>query len=265
MNYAILYLVYNIPFFWGALALTFSMISAYALRKAHKILPENFANKQILMAIYAATSSAFLSIALAIELDREFLSVVFAAQTFALAIIYKKTTINVLRYLSGILAALCMLILIPQILEVVQAIASKKETYSFWYHGWAIIKWPLFQLGLPALLFIFTSYLLRHKEDQKLDKCLETASIFLLSIMGYCLIHRPLQLHGSVLFAKETFFEGSLITNFFFLFGVVCFWIGRKNKRSAVSLSGIFLSGFAVVRLCYYDILIENPFWTHVA
>ncbi len=256
-------LVASIPMFWGLLALTFAGFSTLALQKIIQDVPANHPQKQHLMAIYAGAGTAFLSTALTIELSREFLSVAFAAQLFAITWINTKVDVKALRYIVGVLACVFGFLLIPQILLLVQlTLYSLVEAQLALQQGIPIVNWPTFQLGLPALFFVAGSYLLRLQKDDRLVRSLEIAAVALIGVMGYYLTRHAFHVDEHVLFVKAGFVERGIITNILFAYGLTCLWIGRNYLREAVTLSGLVLCGIAVFRICYFDFIAYNPLWS---
>jgi uncharacterized membrane protein len=259
-------LVDNIPMFWGTLALIFAALGTYALQNIIRQVPEDHPRKQHLMAIYATTCTAFLSIALTIETPREFLSVAFALQMLAVSWINTWVNIKALRYIAGILGVVFAYLLIPQILLLIQiTIYSLIEAKLYLVAKVPIVDWPTFQLGLPALLFLTSSYLLRMRKDDRLVRAFELASIALVAIMGYYLIRKAFHVDENILFVTANFLEAGVITNILFLYGLVCLLAGRIFTRKAVSLGGLILIGIAIFRICYFDILFHNPLWSYEA
>ncbi|MCE2926260.1 MAG: DUF2339 domain-containing protein [Rickettsiales bacterium] len=252
-----------IPLFWGVIALEFAVIASLVLKKLYKDIPQDYPYKQHVLAIYAATSTAFLSIGLTIELPREFLSVAFAAQLLAITWINSKVDVKALRYIVGVLACVFGFLLIPQILLLVQLTAySLVEAQLALQKGIPIVNWPTFQLGLPALFFVAGSYLLRLQKDDRLVRSLEIAAIALIGVMGYYLTRHAFHVDENVLFVKAGFVERGVITNILFVYGLACLWIGRNYSREAVTLSGLVLCGVAVFRIGYFDFIAYNPLWS---
>ncbi|TAF39880.1 MAG: DUF2339 domain-containing protein [Alphaproteobacteria bacterium] len=252
-----------IPMFWGLLALIFAGLSTIALQKIIQDIPNDYAQKQHLMAIYAGAGTAFLSVALAIELPREFLSVAFAAQLCAMAWINVKVDVKALRTIVGILACVFGFLLMPQMILLVQLTAySLVEAQFAFQRGIPIVNWPIFQLGLPALFFVAGSYLLRVRKDDRLVCSLEIAAIALIGVMGYYLTRHAFHVDENILFVKAGFIERGVITNIVFLYGLACLWIGKNYLREAVRLSGFVLCGVAVFRIGYFDFIAYNPLWS---
>ena len=256
-------LVASIPMFWGLLALAFAGLATIALQKIIQDVPADHPQKQHLMAIYAGAGTTFLSTALTIELPREFLSVAFAAQLFAMTWINTKLDVKALRYIVGVLACVFGFLLIPQILLLVQLTAySLVEAQLAFQQSIPIVNWPTFQLGVPALLFVAGSYLLRLQKDNRLVQALEIASVALIGVMGYYLTRHAFHLDENVLFVKAGFVERGAISNILFVYGLACLWIGRKYMRLAVTLSGLVLCSVAVFRIVYFDFMAYNPLWS---
>ncbi len=256
-------LLFSLPLFWGSLALILSILSACALLNIFKKM--RVEQKQYLLAIYAATSSTFLSIALTIELQREFLSVAIAARALALALINIKLDIKALRYLTALMAGIFGIILLPQFLYLNQiALVSLTGAPSLFHYPSPIVQSPVFQLGLPALLFFVASYILRKQKDDKIVEGLEISAIGLFSAMTYFIIRKGFT-GANWLNDQESFFEGAIITNIFFVYSLVSLWIGKNKIRPAITLSGQLLLGFALFRVTYYDIVVHNPLWSGVS
>jgi uncharacterized membrane protein len=256
-------LVSGIPLFWGALALVFAGLGTRVLREIMRDVPDSYPQKQSLLALYAATGTAFLSIALTVELPREFLSVAFAAQLLAIAWINTKVAVSSLRYIAGILACVFGLLLLPQILLLVQLTAySLTEAELPLLDGVPIVDWPLFQLGVPAVCFVMGSYFLRAQKDDRLVHLLEVSAIALVGIMGYYLIRHAFHIDENIIFVKAGFFERGIITNSLFVYGLGCLWIGRRYLREAVTNGGLALCGVAVFRILYFDLVAYNPLWS---
>ncbi len=253
----------SIPMFWGVLALAFAGFSITALQKIIRDVPADHPQKQHLMAIFAGASTAFLSTALTIELPRDFLSVAFAAQLFAMTWINTKVDVKALRIIVGVLACVFGFLLIPQILLLVQlTIYSLVEAQFSVQRGIPIVNWPTFQLGIPALFFVAGSYLLRLQKDDRLVHSLEIAAVALIGTMGYYLARHAFHVDENVLFVKAGFVERGVITNILFVYGLACLWIGKNYLRQVVTLSGLVLCGVAVFRIGYFDFIVYNPLWS---
>ncbi|MES2985246.1 MAG: DUF2339 domain-containing protein [Pseudomonadota bacterium] len=253
----------DIPSFWGILALGFAILGIYSIKNILAEVPADHPQKQQLLAMYAATGTAFLSLALTIELPREFLSVAFALQLLAIAWINAKIDVSALRVIAAILGCVFGFLLLPQIVLLIQLTAySLIEAKLALQHGVPLVDWPLFQLGVPAACFVAASYMLRQGRDDRLVRGLEIAAIGLIAVMGYYLTRHAFHADENILFVTAGFIERGVITNTLFVYGITCLWVGRQYARQAVSLSGLALVGIALFRITYFDLIAYNPLWS---
>lgn len=251
------------PLFWGGAALLLAALAVWIVQEIRERASDH-PQLEALLAIFAATATAFLSIGLTIELEREFLSVAFAAEMLAIAWINSRLPIKVLRPLCLVLACVFGFLLIPQVLLLVQLTAySLVEAKLRLQESIPIVQWPLFQLGVPAVIFLGASYFLRRERDDTLVHGLELAAVALVAVMGYYLTRHAFHVEADILFVKAGFFERGVITNILFVYGLACFFIGRYGKRAAFSWSGAGLCAIALFRIAYFDLLLHNPLWAH--
>lgn len=256
-------LVEGFSAFWGSLALALAAVSTAAVARIIKKLPDDAPSKQTLLAIFSGTATAFIALGLTIEMHREFLSVAIAGEMLALAWIGLWLEIKALRYYAALLAGVFAFLLLPQILLLIELAAiGLFETELRFLDMVPIVRWPLFQLGLPSLCFAGTAYLLRSRKDGRLIGMLEIAAITLFGIMGYHLICQAFHPDLHVLFVRTDFFERGVLTNAIFVYGLACLWLGRHYARRAASLCGLVLSAAALFRIAYFDLVLYNPVWT---
>lgn len=254
--------VMALPYFWGALALIIAGFSVLTVRQLMQDIPNDYEQKRHVLSVYAAQATAFVTIGLTIELEREFLSVAVALQVLALAWINTKVSIERLRQIAAIVCIVFGVLLIPQILLLVQLTAySLVEAQLRLQETIPIVAWPIFQLGLPALAFLMASYLFRSEKDDAIVRALEVAAIALVGVMGYYLTRHAFHVAADVLFVKAGFFERGVITNILFAYGLLCLFLGQRFDRYMVTLSGLVLAGVALFRLAYFDLIAYNPYW----
>ncbi len=254
-------LFFSIPLFWGLLALALAAAATYALFKIYDNL-RGYPYREHLYAVFTITATAFVSLGLSIELEREFLSVAIAGEMLAICWLNNIVSIKALRPIIAVVACMFALLLMPQIILMIQlTLYSLIEAKLRLQSSIPIINWPLFQLGVPALMFLGGSYLLRKQEDNRLVRVFEVAAIVLVAVMGYYLTRNILHPNENVMFIKVGFFERGVITNVLFVFGLACLFSGRKFQRIALSYSGILLCAVALFRIAYFDMLIYNPLW----
>lgn len=250
-------------FFWGGLALALAAVAIYSVRRVQEHFRAE-AQKEHLLAIFAVTATAFVSLAMTVLLDEKNLPLAFAAEVLAVAWISRRAEIAVLRPVTGILAVIFAGLLVPQILLLVQLTAfSLIELELPLQASVPLVEAPLLRLGLPAVFFIGAAIFLRQKADDWLVRGLELAAIALGAVMGYYLTRQLMNLDENVLYVKAGFLERGIITNVLFLYGLFCFWVGRRYMRIAVSWSGAVLCAVALFRIGYFDFFLYNPIWSH--
>ncbi|MFH1159061.1 MAG: DUF2339 domain-containing protein [Pseudomonadota bacterium] len=241
------------------------ILAALSVRTVIKVMREMQGDpkQQHLLAVYAAVATAFIALHMAVEFDREILSVAIAAEVLALAWINTRVDIAALRRITGVAAAVVGVLLVPQMIALFGL--------SFWslfevrLHGLGdmpVVKWPVFQLGLPALFFAGASIFLCRKMDGRLVRVLEVAAIALAGLAGYYLSRHIMHPGENILFVVPGFTERGVITNIVFLFGLACTLVGREFARKAVAASGLALCLIAVFRIGYFDFMLHNPLWS---
>jgi glucose-6-phosphate-specific signal transduction histidine kinase len=125
------------------------------LAEVMRALPREHAEKQAIMAVYAGTATAFLSLGLAIELPQSFLPIALAAELLALSWINTKVNVRALRALVALLGVLFGVALLPDlsrlvfdtkiIITLLGVVAGKIESVL-------LAASPILYLGLPALM-----------------------------------------------------------------------------------------------------------------
>ena len=256
----------EIPFLWGSIALGLAVLFVYITKKAMNVLEEGTAERDNVLGISSLLATVFISLALTIELKYEFLSVAIAAQVLATAWIATRIPITALRQIATLLALVFGFLLIPQALLLVQLTAySLVELKLHLQTSVPIVDWPLFQLGLPAALFIGATYFLRQKKgEDRFVRCLELASVGLVAVMGYYLNRHAFHVADEIMFKEASFFERNIMTNILFAYGVACLYSGRRFERIAFSWGGAGLCAVAIFRVVYFDLIMHNPLCTHL-
>ncbi len=252
----------NTPFIWGILAMFLAGGAIYIFAKISDYLSDS-SQKEYLYAVCSVVATSFMTLGLYIELPYAFLSGAIATEMVAIAWINQKISIKALQVIIAILASIFGLILLPQFAMMFYAIFNNIFNMQLHLHDTILIaKYPLYQLGIPAIMFLITSYLLRTiQHNPKLINILESVAISLIAIMCYCLTRNILNPDRNILLIKTEFFERGIINNVFFLFGLLCFWIGRIYHRITFSWGGVALTGIALLSVMYGDVLFANPLW----
>jgi uncharacterized membrane protein len=254
-----------IPYVWGMTAMALALVFLGAAFHAARSLAPSPVKDRVLAA-FALATTAFVALALSVELDREFLSVAIAAELLAVTWVAGRVNIPALRPIAALLGLVFAFLLAPQILLLCQlAIYS---VFDWWWGGYQetlpIVDYPHFQLALPAGFFLAAAWLLRKERDDRFVRVLEGAAIALVALWGFYVTSKLFHPGENVLYAKATFLERGMITSVLFLYGLVCLMIGRLYARPVFAWSGVLLTAIALFRVIWFDLLVRNPAWYHI-
>lgn len=249
---------------WGSISLLLSVFSVFII---WQILDKfNFDNRirQQVLAIFVLSTIAFLSLGLMIILKENMLAIAFATEVLAISWINTKVDIKALRPCAGLLSVVFVLLLIPQLFSFVELSFSSLISQEIYIQSVPIIaSSPLFQLGVPAMMFAYASWLFREQQDNKLINYFEFISLVLVSVMGYCLIRNVFHTGNNWFAIISSFTERGIITNMFCFIGLICLLLDRQYRRPFLSLCGLVLFGIAAFRIIYFDFALYNPLWAH--
>lgn len=247
------------PLLWSLISFFLGICSIIILFKTYTRFSK-YIYKQQLYTIFTVSSSSFILISLTILLSTEILSVAVAGQIMVVLWINNKISIKSLLPISVILTCVFGLLIFPQAIEFIKFILL--AIFNFESQNIVTLqKSPLFQIGMPALMFLASAYLLRKYQNHYLVELFETISITLIFVMLYFVLQNIINLNQYIISIKDSFTQRGVITNIFFIYGLSCFWVGRKYERIAFSISAIFISGIAGLRILYFDMILYNPLW----
>lgn len=251
--------------FWGGVAFVLFGLSTLVLMQVLSLFREEEGMKQGLLTVFTLTATAFLFIGLAIELDKEFLTIALSAEILAISWINGSVHIKALRPIAGALTILFGVLLFPDVFRQILALSRGSENWSIQFNlqsNIPTIHWSLSHLGLPAFLFGCSSVLFGRQKEDYLVRGFEMLTVALITLMTYYFIRHGFHINENLLLAKSTFIERGVLTNIYFLYGLAALWLGRKFDHKGLSLSGIGLLGLALVRILFFDLLLYNPLWS---
>jgi uncharacterized membrane protein len=266
--------LYTQTHLWGSLALGLFILSVFIIIQVLNRFKGEEDSKQYLLSIFTLTATAFLSIGLSLELNEEFLTIALVTEILVISWISGYVQIKALRPLAAFLSAIFGILIIPQILFQILALSNvislkfTDEIYypsglsSFFHFKIPSISWTFFHLGLTAVMFGISSFLLRKEKDDVVVRTFEMIAIGLITVMTYYLIRHAFQIQENVFSVHSSFLERTTLTNIFFLYGLGCLWLGSRFNRNAVSLSGIGLTVLSLIRILFLDLLVYNPLWS---
>ncbi len=252
----------DIPFFWGFLSGFLTLPHASLFYKVYKKEKLESVESQQRLTTACTFFIIFLFIALTIELQKEFLSPSVALGALVLAIMQKHFRIKALRFISGALLLFFFGLAFYQFIPFLEVFSSHPLLSQLPTSTLpAIIRWPVFQLGLPAAFFIATSIYLKCEEKDLVRQSFEISSALLITTMGYLLIRHGFHDLDSILYQRARFLERTIHTNLFLLSGFIAASLGAFLSRKSLVSVGIGLCALAFFRVFFFDLLVYNPLW----
>lgn len=246
--------------FWSALALLLALGFAALAARVFRHFEGDEKVRDRLLALFSLMTTAFISIALLIEVHKDFLPVAFAAEMMAVCWVASKIDIKALRRIAGILFCVFLALLAPQLLLLFDLAVHSLVGLRVSSGMPQIAKDPLFQLGLPMLMAGASSWFLRLRADGRLVEFLEMTVTGLGALMLYYLSRHLFKVPDDVVFRTAGFFERGVITNVFFAAALLTVCAGRFWSRRALLWSGSLLFAIALFRVFYFDFFVANPF-----
>lgn len=249
---------------WSAIAVLLALFFAWFTGDVFRNFIGNEKLRDRLLALFSLMTTAFASIALVIEVHKDWMAVAFAAETLAVCWVAWKIDIKALRKIAAILFAIFLLLILPQ-LAILGSVTAHSLT------GWELKLYsglppladqPVFQLGLPMVLIGVAAFFLRLRGDDKLVELFEMTMVALGALMLYYLARHVFKVPEDVLFRKAGFLERGIITNIFFAASLLVVYAGRIYSRRALLWAGSFLFAMAMFRVFYFDLFISNPLYT---
>lgn len=246
---------------WGVLALGLAIGFAGMVSHVFKNFEGGEALRDRLLALFTLVTTAFLSIALLIEVHQDFLAVAFAAELLATCWVASKIDIKALRLTAGILFGVFLLCMLPQVLLLFGLAVNSLLDVNMSRHMPPLASNPLFQLGMPMVMTGVASWFLRLRADGKLAEAMEVAVVGLGALMLYYVARHVFKVPDDVVFRKAGFFERGIITNIFFASAILTVYAGRFYSRRALLWAGSLLFAMALFRVFWFDFFVTNPFF----
>jgi uncharacterized membrane protein len=234
---------------WALLAFGLFIISVVVLVQILNRFNESPEEKQKLLTVFTLAATAFLSTSLTLELEQEFLRIALASEILAICWINNYVRINILRFLASLLAGVFLVLIFEIVLRKLSLHIS--------------IEWSLIQLGIPGIIFLLSSFLLRKQDDDIVVGAFELIGISLFTLMAYYINHNLFNYGEDLTLVSSTFIERGVLTNIYFLMGLTCLQICKWYERRYISFAGIGLLGIAFLRIILFDIFVFNPLWSH--
>ena len=172
-----------------------------------------------------------------------------------------KIDIKALRQIAGILFAVFLFLIFPQLMLLCNLTANSLLGVTLTNGMPELAKHPTFQLGLPMVMLGLGAWLLRSRYDSKLVEFFEMTMVGLGALMLYYLSRHAFKVPDDIVFRKAGFMERGVITNVFFAASLAVIYAGRLWSRRALLWSGSLLFAMALFRVFFFDFLVANPLW----
>lgn len=255
---------YNIS--WGSVCLSIAGLAIYQasdLRKKYQASP---IIQDQLVAIYALTASAFISIGLTTELPWSYAPLAIAGQIMATAWIYKKTSIDALQKIILLLAFVFIGMSYKQIsLFLGMGLSSLfGDTLSTHEIKRLILDMPIIQLGGASILMYLAYWFTPRQEsilNERLVKVLFVTATGLALGLGYY-IFRELVHDGTGTIFENTlgFIERGVLTAVIGIAGIGVCYVSENRKIPSLLKWGNRLFAVAMFRIVYFDMILYNPY-----
>ncbi len=242
-----------------ALSAGFIILTLQALQNPVK----NTDAQQKILAAFASTATAFLSLGLMIGTADQYWPLALSLQIAALCWLATQIEVKALRRLAGILTGLFALLMLPQAMTLCSLLMNSIFDATAPLTSVPLINQPALYLIIPALLFGIGSILLRHVRDDKMVAIFEAIAIALTALGVYYVIRHILTSTDVTLAVKPTFAQRGVITNLFFIGAVLCAVTGQRWKRPVLDKAGLIFTCVGLFRLVFFDLLFANPLATH--
>ncbi|NOT42198.1 MAG: DUF2339 domain-containing protein, partial [Alphaproteobacteria bacterium] len=209
---------------------------------------------QELLAYLSLSAVAFMALGMVIEIPPDYLPVAIAGLMLAVAWIEPRANIAALRPATTVLAMLFAVALMPQALLIVQYAVAASLGQGIVGQTPALVLSPIFHLGVPALMFLWSAFELRRRADDTVVQAYEVIAALLAGIMGYFLIRHAQTPAAEILTAIGSPFDGAVISHAIIVYGIALVAAGQYLKRDAIAVSGLVAAGLGLARVIHFDI-----------
>ena len=234
---------------WAAAALALAVVTILAASRVARYRgpPE----LEIPLGLYAAAVTAFVALGAAMTLQQAWLTVAYAAQLLALALIYQRVTVEPLRWVALATAAvvLARLVLNWNVLG---------------YDGGSppVFGWVLYGYGLPALMFFEAARRFRRHGDDLLVAVLEAGWIAFTVLLASLEIR--VLVNESVTSLDYELLEQSLQTAAWLAIAHALMQAHARAPRPVTLWAARALLCLSALQVLLLQLVIFNPFYVHV-
>lgn len=247
---------------WGAISLGLAVLYTLAALPAAKRRPADPAAAAPLAA-FAVGATTLLSLAVPLELERQWLTVAWALEVWALMWLARRLSVGALRVCAGVLSAL-----------VAVRLLLNPEVISYPIGATPIFNWLLYGYGIPLIAFVAAARIERRSGGpSRLGEAFEwLAQAFAYALVSLEIRHFFYRDAGNLGLlapgATDTHLvEWGTYASFWLLLVFVQIWVGARVARES-PLSRPLLWGIRIAYLgltgvtLLFTALVLNPLWS---
>jgi len=250
---------------YGAFTLsaTFIVLTSMAIR-----LFKDYPLRDKVMATYAFTASAFISIGFAIGLPAHYLPLAFACQILATMLVYRAISMAFLKKIAIILMGVFVFIKF-KMFSLLCAHITLSLTGDVSYSAPDIATNTAFDLLVPAILMGAAYIVFRKrgamedtvsKEDMILKKGLLALSSVLALTFAYISIRQLFHPGVNIFTVEAGFMERAAVTCMVLAIAAALWVLDRARGWIGMKEGAVIFASIALSRLAYFDLLLHNPY-----
>lgn len=235
---------------WSAIAVAAAAVFAVALIF---LLSKEKQIRQILQAIYTATATALISIALAILLDRQYLPLAATAEVFVLSWLARGLDIPTLRPIAMVLTGIFALLILAPVAELL-AVSFSEPLQPALTHA-------LIRFLAPAALLTLSAHNWRRvgTDDDSFVRVLEFFAVLLTAAFIQRAVGAALVNHDG----PFNLLVASAETNALLVWCALVALIGKSRERVGISAAAGLLAVLTGLHLIFWHLIAANPLWAH--
>jgi uncharacterized membrane protein len=238
---------------WGALAIGLALLyllAALPVARRHRQAPEG-AETGAALAALAVAVTVFVSLAVPLELERQWLTVAWAVEVAALAWLAGRFRLPVLTTLARLLA-----------LAVAVRLLLNPEVFNYPIGEHPLFNWLLYGYGIPLLAFAAAAWLARRQGQERPAQELEWAAMAFGFALSTLLVRQWFN-PGEPGRVDTSFAEVGTLAVVWLLLGLGLLAANRAPRLPSLETGGrLFLLAGTLAAL-FGPGLLQNPLWTH--
>lgn len=249
---------------WGLVGLVLAGFSVWQVRDVYVSYDADAKQRDALAGLYALGATAFVSIALAIELPYAYLPMAFAMQIAATAWLGKRLDAAYFNRIAVVLVLVFATLNLPNLLAfadiALQSLGGEAGSLARYL---VAFKQPVAGFVIPSV-FVFAAYLLERERTQASPFMIKSTAITAAALAtagGYVLIRSVVAPTHDFLAIAATFAERGVVTLYLAALGYGAIRLAGVYGDVALRRAGIALMHLVALRLAYFDLFTLMPLY----